>query len=72
MSESISYVGLDVHKAFIQVALLVPGAESPHEWRVENTATKVRGLIKKLRRSAPGPVRVCHEAGPRASAWRGS
>lgn len=64
MKEGISYVGLDVHKAFIQVALLLPNRDEPQQWRVPNEASKVSGFIRKLKRSCPGPVELCYEAGP--------
>jgi len=64
MSESISYVGLDVHKAFIQVALLQPGPETPLEWKVPYTPAKVAGMVRKLGRLCDGPIELCYEAGP--------
>lgn len=65
MSESITWVGLDVHKKFIQVAVLLPGQEQFEEWRVDrpdNAAAK--RLAKRLVKMAPGEVRCCYEAGP--------
>jgi transposase len=64
MKEGTRYVGLDVHKAFIQVALLRPGEDSPVEWRVRHEPSKVTGLVRKLERLCPGSVEVCYEAGP--------
>ncbi|MBC8424244.1 IS110 family transposase [bacterium] len=64
MKEDISHVGLDVHKQFIQVALLLPDRDEPLEWRVANEPTKVSGMIRKIGRLTPGPVQLCYEAGP--------
>jgi len=64
MKEGISYVGLDVHKAFIQVALLLPERDEALQWRVPNEPAKVSGLVRKLQRSCPGHVELCYEAGP--------
>jgi transposase len=58
------FVGLDVHKDTIAVALAEAGER--HEVRsygvIPNTATAVARLIKKL--GPPPRVRVCYEAGP--------
>ncbi len=64
MNESTTYVGLDVHKDSIQVAMLLPGSSAAQEWGLEHSATKVTGLLRRLRRRAPGPVVCCYEAGP--------
>lgn len=64
MSESISYVGLDVHKRFIQVALLNTETFELTEWSTPNTPAKVQALIRKLKRLCPGRVDLCYEAGP--------
>jgi len=64
MKEGITYVGLDVHQKFIQVAMLAPGHEDAVEWRTPNTAEKVRALAKKVRRLTSGEVSLCYEAGP--------
>lgn len=64
MSESISFVGLDVHKKFIQVAMLRPGDVEPVTWRVPHTAPKVDGLVRRLRQACEGQIELCYEAGP--------
>lgn len=64
MNEGNSYVGLDVHKRFIQVALQLPERAEVLEWRVPNQPPKVGGMIRKLQRLCSGPVEVCYEAGP--------
>lgn len=64
MKKIISHVGLDVHKSFIQVALLQPGCDEPVEWRLNNEPRKVAGLIRKLQKLCDGEVQLCYEAGP--------
>ena len=36
MKDSITYVGLDVHKQSINVAMLLPGRSDAVSWQVEN------------------------------------
>ena len=63
MSEPITYVGIDAHKADLQVALLAPDATEPVAWTVANEARAVGRLRRKLERTAPGPIACCYEAG---------
>ena len=56
MSEPITYVGIDAHKAELQVALLAPDATEPVTWKVRNDAAAVDRLRRKLEKVAPGPV----------------
>lgn len=57
------YVGMDVHKATIAVALARPGAERPRFWgTIANTPEAVRKLVGKL--GEPGQLRCAYEAGP--------
>ena len=37
---------------------------TPVTWQVANEPNAVRRLVRKLEREAPGPVRMCYEAGP--------
>lgn len=62
--ENITYVGFDVHKATIAVAVLLPGRKDPVEWTDPNNDRVVRRLGRKLQRLAPGEIRSCYEAGP--------
>lgn len=63
MSANVStFVGLDVHKRTIQVALLAPDHDTPEQWQVANEPAAVRRLVRRLQRE-PG-VRCCYEAGP--------
>jgi len=64
MREPITYVGMDVHRKDIAVAMLVPGTGGPLEWRVANAPTAVRRLARKLQREGGGPVHCVYEAGP--------
>jgi transposase len=59
-----TYVGIDAHKKDLFVAMLVGTASTPVTWTVPNEPAAVRRLIRKLEREAPGPIRVCYEAGP--------
>jgi transposase len=64
MSKDTRYVGLDVHKDTISVAVAEPGraGEVLYVGRIANSEPAIRKLVKKL-----GPVemlRCCYEAGP--------
>jgi transposase len=63
-SNGITWVGLDAHKKWINVAMLVPGREEPVHWQEANEENTVRRLARRLNREAPGEVRSCYEAGP--------
>ena len=64
MKEVTTYVGVDAHKKDLFVAMLVGDSQTPVEWTVPNEPQAVKRLLRKLEREAPGPVRVCYEAGP--------
>lgn len=59
-----TYVGMDVHKDSISIALLLPEAKQPLEWRTSNNATIGRRLARQLKLKAKGDVLCCYEAGP--------
>lgn len=63
-TDSITYVGLDVHKRDVVVAMLVPGRDELVEWREANDSTVARRLARRMLREAPGKVVCCYEAGP--------
>lgn len=63
MTGNITFVGMDVHKATIHVALLAPGEKEPVEWKLDNRNTAVAKLAKRLRGTG-GDVVACYEAGP--------
>jgi transposase len=62
--DGITYVGLDVHKRTIAVAVLFPGRTESVQWEEAHDATVARRLARKLLREAPGKVTCCYEAGP--------
>ena len=64
MSEPITYVGIDAHKAELHVALLTPDTTEPVTWKVRNEAVAVERLRRKLEKVATGSVACCYEAGP--------
>src|ERR1700676_369785 len=59
-----TYVGVDAHKKELFIAMLIGNQTTPVTWTVPNEPNAVRRLVRKLEREAPGPVRVCYEAGP--------
>ena len=66
MSEYTTFVGLDVHKETIQVAMLLPGQREAVEWQCCNEGAAIRKLVQKVRRAAPRKEEVTmrYEAGP--------
>src|SRR6202521_892867 len=64
MKDVITYVGMDAHKKDLFIAMLVGNQTTPVTWQLANEPQAVRRLVRKLERDAPGPVRVCYEAGP--------
>jgi len=63
-TDSITYVGLDVHKRTIAVSMLLPGRADPIEWQEVHDLTAARRLARRLLREAAGEVVCCYEAGP--------
>ena len=64
MSEYSAYVGLDVHKETIAVAVAWPGREEPvYRGVISSRRTSLRRLIGKLSPDGEA-VSFCHEAGP--------
>ena len=65
MENSITYIGLDVHKDTIAVALAAPGrrGEVREYGKIANTPAAVRALLIKLARRG-SMLRFCYEAGP--------
>lgn len=62
MKDNITWIGLDAHKDFINVAVHLPSGEWK-EWKVENQPDKVRRLAEKIVKLSPGEARACYEAG---------
>lgn len=65
MEQPITYVGLDVHKDTITVALAEAGIRSDvREYgKIANTPAALKALVAKLSRGGRG-LRFCYEAGP--------
>jgi len=64
MAESITVVGMDAHKEWIKVALLLPGGTKAVEWQVASEKAAVRRMVRKAQRLGRGEVHFCYEAGP--------
>lgn len=64
MKRGITFVGLDVHKASISVAVLEHGKTEPLEWQLENRSTAVAKLARRLKKDYGDEVVCCYEAGP--------
>lgn len=64
MGKGTTFVGLDVHKESVNVAMLLPEESEPVEWQVSHNPGSLRRLVKKLQRVGVGEVKACYEAGP--------
>src|SRR5262245_3160431 len=64
MREPTTFVGMDVHKRDIAVAMLIAAAAGAVEWRLANEPAAVQRLAKRLQREGKGPVHCVYEAGP--------
>jgi len=64
MSVTVIYVGLDVHKDTIVIALAYPGREPALNWKtIPNDGVRLRKMLKTLVRNGV-VLKVCYEAGP--------
>ncbi len=64
METNTTYVGMDVHVAKIQLAVLVPGTKHRTELELENEPRALKRLARKLKQMAPDQLLACYEAGP--------
>lgn len=65
MSHSTKYIGLDVSKSKIAVAIAEEGRGEPRYWgTISHTKEAVRKLMQQLRKSEEVVLEVCYEAGP--------
>lgn len=65
MKKAITWVGMDAHKNFINIAVLQGRRKSFTEWKIKHDERSVKRLAKKLVKLADGgEVRCCYEAGP--------
>lgn len=64
MNTSTFFVGLDVHKKSINVAVIPAESSKIREsWQVANEPRSVRRMVKKLRKLGDGEILSCYEAG---------
>jgi len=66
MSEKIvTYVGLDVHKSGINVAMIGPDSKVVDaEWQIANESSAVGRMVRKVKKLGTTDVMFCYEAGP--------
>ncbi len=57
-----TFIGLDLHRDSIAIALLRPGEHVPLEQHIANTPEAVRQQLRRW--GDPSALRVCYEAGP--------
>lgn len=64
-SKSSTYIGMDVHKSSINVAVIAAGSERVGaEWQVANERRAIERLVCKLKREYGDALNSCYEAGP--------
>jgi transposase len=68
MEQAIRFIGRDVHKDTIVVAVTASGevGKATAYGTFLNTAASLERLVKRLRQAGDGPMRFCYEAGPAA------
>jgi len=59
----ITYVAMDTHKKQHQVAWMDPDTGEIQDFAVANTPREIERMVQKLRKQAPGEIRLCYEAG---------
>src|SRR3954466_7522094 len=66
MEQPTRFVGMDVHKETIVVAVTATGevGKATAYGTFSNTAAGLEKLVKRLRQAGDGPIKFCYEAGP--------
>jgi transposase len=66
MEEPTRFIGMDVHKDTIVVAVTAAGevGKAVLYGTFPNTAATVEKLVRRLRQAGSGPLKFCYEAGP--------
>ncbi|HDS30023.1 MAG TPA: IS110 family transposase [Firmicutes bacterium] len=64
MTDYITYVGIDAHKAEHKVYILYPEPLKPDSVIVKNHEKEIKRFVKRLIKKVPGDIRMCYEAGP--------
>jgi transposase len=66
MEQSTRFIGMDVHKATIVVAITATGevGKATPYGTVPNTTAALEKLVARLRQAGSGPMKFCYEAGP--------
>lgn len=63
MENTITYVAMDTHKKEHKVALHYCGQEVIENLSINNTASDISKMVKKILKKSHGEVRFCYEAG---------
>ena len=66
MEQPTRFIGMDVHKNTIVVAVTAAGdvGKATAYGTFPNTASALEKLVKRLRQAGSGPMKFCYEAGP--------
>jgi transposase len=66
MEQSTRFIGMDVHKETVVVAVTATGdvGKATPYGTFANTAAALEKLVKRLRQAGSGPLKFCYEAGP--------
>jgi hypothetical protein len=66
MEQPTRFIGMDVHKDTIVVAVTAAGdvGKATPYGTFPNTAAALEKLVKRLRQAGSGPMKFCYEAGP--------
>jgi transposase len=66
MEQSTRFIGMDVHKDTIVVAVTATGevGKATAYGTFPNTGAALEKLVKRLRQAGSGPLKFCYEAGP--------